>query len=61
MLREIVEADGGYGDLGVVPTAPNPALKPKLKLKLDDECDSNSSKILNDECKKKKLKLKLKK
>ena len=33
MLREIIEevelkeADGGYGDLGVIPTAPNPGLK----------------------------------
>ena len=35
MIREIIEAckkakkeaDGGYGDLGVIPTAPNPDVK----------------------------------
>lgn len=38
MIREIIEkcnkkkkseADGGYGDLGVIPTAPNPKVKDK--------------------------------
>ena len=63
MLKEILEeeaaasagTDGGYGDLGVIPTS----AAGNKNLKKDDEgCDKDSkSKALNDECKKK-LKLK---
>ena len=35
MKFKLVEADGGYGDLGTIPTAPNPAIKKK---RIDDEC-----------------------
>ena len=55
----VKEADGGYGDLGAIPSAPNR----KLKLKRDPECTNEpamdgTGKKVNDECKPKKLKLK---
>ena len=56
---KVTEADGGYGDLGAIPSAPNR----KLKLKRDTECTNEpamdgTGKKVNDECKPKKLKLK---
>lgn len=37
IVEKIIEADGGYGDLGVIPTAPNPELKKKKKMIVDGE------------------------
>ena len=54
ILKNIKEADGGYGDLGVVPTAPNPALRKRK----EDECEDENANEKN--CNKKKVKLKLK-
>ena len=53
----VKEADGGYGDLGTIPSAPNR----KLKLKRDPDCTNEpamdgTGKKVNDECKKLKLK-----
>ena len=55
MIKEILEtlneADGGYGDLGVIPSAPNPEVKKKRKDR-EEEAD--------EACEKGKIKFKLK-
>ena len=52
MKYVLTETDGGYGDLGTIPSAPNPAIKKKRKDREEDAVEA---------CKKGKAKFKLKK
>ena len=51
MKYVLTETDGGYGDLGTIPSAPNPAIKKKRKDREEDAVEA---------CKKGKAKFKLK-
>ncbi|MCK5536284.1 MAG: hypothetical protein KAI79_05615 [Bacteroidales bacterium] len=49
MLKEILEkitleTDGGYGDLGVIPSAPNPAIKKKKEDDVEEKCSKDKKK-----------------